>query len=254
MLDLSSGAAAAPVRLLAVDTSTEQMAIAVSGPRGVSRCNAAGGAQASANLLPAVKALIDQAGLRLGDLDGVAFGRGPGAFTGLRTASAVAQGLGLGLGRPLLSVDSLMIVAEDAWVQGPLLSPGGAADVGVAMDARMGELYAARYRLDGGRWSVLCEPVLCAPEALLAHWRGVPPLLAGSGLAMLEASVRERAQVCRPVEQDRAAALMRVALQLWPQSGAVPPEQGLPLYLRERVALTSEERLHLSSRPSKAAA
>ena len=99
--------------VLAFDTSTERLALGVHGPDGPLTLMADGGAAASSTLLPHIHALLAQAPLSLADLDAIAFGCGPGAFTGLRTACAVAQGLGLGLARPLLPIDSLLVVAED---------------------------------------------------------------------------------------------------------------------------------------------
>src|SRR3954451_18934820 len=126
--------------LIAFDTSTERMSVALqSGDRVLAR-DGSGGAQASTTLLPAIVGLLEEAGLALADLDAIAFGRGPGAFTGLRTACSVAQGLALGAGKPVLPIDTLLAVAED----------GRQADeqpqrVWVAMDARMNEVYAAQY-------------------------------------------------------------------------------------------------------------
>ena len=148
--------------LLAFDTSTEALAVALQGPGGQRLWNGEGGAQASALLLPTVQQLLDEAGLQLVDVDAIAFGQGPGAFTGLRTACAVAQGLAFGADKPVLAIDSLLIVAEDARAdQGfpPVL------EVAVAMDARMGELYAARYRWAAQGWQVLQAPGLWDPQA-----------------------------------------------------------------------------------------
>ena len=125
--------------LLALDSSTDTMAVALVTPAQTRVFEAAGGAQASARLLPEIKALLSGAGVAMDELDAIAFGQGPGAFTGLRTACAVAQGLAFGLGKPVLAVDSLMLVAEDARTQ------GAGDDVWVAMDARIGEIYAAHY-------------------------------------------------------------------------------------------------------------
>ena len=110
---LHSAPAMSP-HLLALDTATETMALALCTPAQLRGQQEAGGALSSARLLPAIQALLADAGLALADLDAIAYGRGPGAFTGLRTACAVAQGLGFGANRPLLAIDSLMIVAEDA--------------------------------------------------------------------------------------------------------------------------------------------
>ncbi|MDE2566639.1 MAG: tRNA (adenosine(37)-N6)-threonylcarbamoyltransferase complex dimerization subunit type 1 TsaB, partial [Burkholderiales bacterium] len=175
-------AAQAP-RLLAFDTATEQLLLGAHGPAGSFVRQLPGGAAASAALLPQAQALLACAGLALADLDAIAFGRGPGAFTGLRTACAVAQGLGFGLGLPLLPIDSLLIVAEDARAQAAPATPEATFDVGVAMDARMGEVYAGRYRWAGGRWQVLQPPWLGGPAELAAAWAAAwPQALAGTAL------------------------------------------------------------------------
>src|SRR5436189_5942400 len=146
--------------LLAFDTATELMSIALAVRVDVRVVESAGGAQASASLIPAVMRLLGEAGVTLRELDAIAFGRGPGAFTGLRTACSVAQGLAFGAGKPVLPVDSLLLVAEDALAQAP------ATDCWVAMDARMEEVYAARHRWDGARWHTERDPAPYTPEAL----------------------------------------------------------------------------------------
>ncbi len=244
--------------LLAFDTSTEALSVALSWPHGRLAWNGEGGAQASAALLPRVRAQMAQAGLCWADLDAIAFGRGPGAFTGLRTACAVAQGLAFGAGLPVLPVDSLLIVAEDA--RAHCVSDGGACDVAVAMDARMGELYAARYRWDGARWAVACAPRLCAPGALPASWEPegtLPAVRAGSGLGLLpDGPARAAGAVAMtgpPQAADRAAALLRLAQAAWDAGEAVEAAQALPVYLRDKVALTTAERAAQAADRSRAA-
>src|SRR5213592_279188 len=136
---------AAPT-LLAFDTSTEVMSLALLRAGSLSVREGEGGAQASMRLIPEALRLLSDAGCALRDVDAIAFGRGPGAFTGLRTACSVAQGLAFGAHKPVLPVDSLLLVAEDAR-QGE--SP---QSIWVAMDARMNEIYAACYRYADGRW------------------------------------------------------------------------------------------------------
>src|SRR5436190_7898030 len=119
--------------LLAFDTATERMSIALAAGGTVWEHEAIGGegaGQASAALIPAILALLARAGVTLAELDAIAFGRGPGAFTGLRTACSVAQGLALGAGKPVLPIDTLLAVAEDARASRDALR------VWVAMDAR----------------------------------------------------------------------------------------------------------------------
>ena len=103
--------------LLALDTSTDRLAAALLAPAGRWHVNQAGGALASARLIPALMGLLADAGLTLAQVQGIAFGQGPGAFTGLRTACAVAQGLAFAGETPVLAIDSLLIVAEDARAQ-----------------------------------------------------------------------------------------------------------------------------------------
>lgn len=227
-------AMAPALRLLALETSTETLSVAVAAGGRVWWREAPGGARASAALLPAVLDLLAQAGLCLRELDAIVFGRGPGAFTGVRTACAVAQGLGFGAGRPLLPVDSLLAVAEDARAR------HGATQVLAALDARMGEVYAARFALnpadaaDGPQWQCLATPRLLRPEdlrpadgeALAGNIGDLPGLAAGPVLP------------ARP----RADALLRLAPALLARGAAVPAAQALPLYVRDRVALTTRER------------
>jgi tRNA threonylcarbamoyladenosine biosynthesis protein TsaB len=146
----------------------------------------------------------------------------------------VAQGLAYGVGKPVLALDSLLIVAEDARAQ-----CAGAAgfEVGVAMDARMNELYAARYRWLGSDWLTLQAPGLYAPGA----WAADAPVLAGSGLGLLPAEGVASARQL-PQAQDRAGALLRLAQGAWARGEALDAAQALPLYLRDKVAQTTAER------------
>lgn len=242
-----SGAAGAAGTVLAFDTSTEQLAAALVVQGRVLGHAEPGGARASAALLPALRRLLAEAGVAMAGLDAIAFGRGPGAFTGLRTSCAVAQGLGFGLGRPLLPLDSLLLVAEDARVQ---LGAGDGFEVGVAMDARMDEVYAGRYRHTGGAWQVLDAPALFTLPALAAAWREAPPHVAGSALAAFGARLPLPPAAARvPAEADRAAALGRLAAAAFAAGAAVDAAAALPLYLRDKVALTTEERAARSAAP-----
>ena len=103
------------MKLLAFDTSTESMSIAVGDGVRVWEHTGAGGAKASATLIPAILALLQEAGLALRQLDAIAFGRGPGSFTGLRTACSVAQGLAFGAAVKVLPVDTLHALGPVAW-------------------------------------------------------------------------------------------------------------------------------------------
>ena len=230
------------MKLLALDTATEQMAVAVGKGEDAWTHNGAGGALASAALVPTVLALLADSGLALADLDAIAFGQGPGAFTGLRTAVSVAQGLAFGAGKPVLPLDSLLIVAEDARAQGAL---DGAPDalLWVAMDARMDEVYAAAYRRGPQGWQAVVAPHLSDLDTLQTRWGTAPLRLAGNAPAAfgqrlpLPAGSRVWGE-----QQDRAGAALALAREAWRQGRGLPPEQALPVYLRDKVALTTAER------------
>jgi tRNA threonylcarbamoyladenosine biosynthesis protein TsaB len=221
--------------LLAIDTATDQLAVAVIAGEREFCAQEAGGARASQRLLPLVFELLHAAGLEAGQLDAVAFGRGPGAFTGLRTATSVAQGLALAIGCPVLPIDSLMIVAEEARVR------HGVNELWVAMDARMDEVYAGAYRHEHERWRVQHDAALFTLQALHALWQ--PQAVAGSAIAVFG----ERLQCgnARRIDDagvDRAASLARLARAAWAHGAAIDAAQALPLYLRDKVALTTAER------------
>ena len=243
------------MNLLAFDTSTDALSIAVGKGVGESVSQRAdntaqiwqhvgvGGAQASATLIPAIMELMRQAGLRFEDLDAIAFGKGPGSFTGLRTACSVAQGLALGAGVPVLPVDTLLAVAEEARFA---LQPAGALRVMALLDARMDEVYAACYRFDGAAWLQHGEYRLCKPENLLplaalpgddsADWQ-----IAGN--AHIAYGARLPSMRNAPVHAlPTAAAMLRLAPALLASHHAVPADQALPTYIRDKVAKTSLER------------
>lgn len=224
-------------KLLAFDTSTEAMSMALQLPQGLLVRELAGGPQASARLIPEILSMLAEAGCTLAELDAIAFGRGPGAFTGLRTACSVAQGLAFGADKPVIAVDSLMLVAQDAHHQQP------ADEIWVAMDARMDEVYAGAYRWQGGRWSVLSAPALYSVAAINQRWQAEPPaVIAGSALEAFGERLHTAAAVRITQPRSRAQALADVAEQLWAEGATTDAAHALPLYLRDKVAQTTVER------------
>lgn len=242
-----------PSRLpvLALDTATEQIAVGLHTGAAMHTSLASGGSAASTRLLPELQTLLSLAGLAWNDVQAIAFGQGPGAFTGLRTACAVAQGLSWGLGCRIYPIDSLLVVAEDARFQ---VCPNGTdLEVVVLMDARMDEIYAARYRWHQGAWQVLQAPALCSLAVIQAQWvSSVPSVVAGSALLAFGDRLAWPAagQRCAH-ERDRAAALLRLAVAAVSRGDGVSPADALPLYLRDKVAQTTAEREQIKARAAR---
>ena len=252
------------MNLLALDTGTEFLSIALrtEGPDGpqLQEHQSAGGAKASTDLIAAVLAMLSHAGVRLRDLDAICFGSGPGSFTGLRTACSVVQGLAFGAGVPVLPMDSLLAVAEDArYAAAP-----DSQDIVVTalLDARMDEMYAGTYRFTQGHWQTLFPAALLRPQdlSLAMAPADMPPqpmqplqalqvgtaahLLAGNVFEVyaggLPAPLLQSAQVVRAL--PRAAAMLRLAPEMLAQGLAVDAAQALPHYIRDKVAKTTAER------------
>lgn len=225
-----------PLQWLAFDTSTEALSIGVTAGGRIDVRTSVGGAQSSASLIPTAMEMLAQAGIGLPQLDAIVFGRGPGSFTGLRTACAVAQGLAFGAGIPVLPVDTLLAVAEEARV---LVGVTGQPLTVLAMlDARMDEVYSAAYDWDGQRWTLRQPLQVGAPQRVV-----VPDaprvLLAGNAFE----AYGERLPAGERVQAlPTAAALLRLAPALMAAGQAVPAEQAMPLYIRDKVAQTTAER------------
>lgn len=235
---------------LAFDTSTDVMSIALTDGVRVWQHTGPGGAKASSTLIPAILALLAQAGLALGDLQAIAFGRGPGSFTGLRTACAVAQGLAFGangandsrgakagmdgdgsMGIPVLPIDTLMALAEEARLQQQ--SP----HITALLDARMDEMYLQRYACSQGVLSPLGDCELVRPEDLVSDGA---TLYAGNVFEAYRGRLPEGLSSinCLPT----ATAMLRLAPRLDASGQCVPAYMALPLYVRDKVAQTTAER------------
>jgi len=231
------------MNLLAFDTSTEMMSVAVSRVRDdadqapqVWQHTGIGGAQTSAHLIPAIQQLMAQANLQFGQLDAIVFGRGPGSFTGLRTACSVAQGLAFGANVQVLPIDTLLAVAEEArWQQAAALDR---YQVTALLDARMDEMYAGRYVFDSGQWSQIGGCSLIHPEDLVGE---ADCTLAGNVFAAYGARLHP-ALAPRVEALPTASALLRLAPALLAAGAALRADQALPLYIRDKVAKTTLER------------
>ncbi|NIM40900.1 MAG: tRNA (adenosine(37)-N6)-threonylcarbamoyltransferase complex dimerization subunit type 1 TsaB [Hydrogenophaga sp.] len=242
---------------LAIETSTDTLSLALGTGRAddTSRhFQGPGGAQASTELLPQVRRLLADADLALGDLEAIAFGRGPGSFTGLRTACAVAQGLAYGTrgqrhpqGLPVLPVDTLLALAEQARADDAADGHAAPTRIVALLDARMDELYLAAYALERGKLRAITPPRLCAPADLAGwlHDQGFADddrtLLAGNAFGVYAEALRD-APGRRRHALPTAEALLRLAPALMAQGAAVSAAEALPLYVRDKVARTTAER------------
>jgi tRNA threonylcarbamoyladenosine biosynthesis protein TsaB len=226
------------MRIIALDASTEVCAVAL-GDGGTWRQRAErAGQRHSELLLPMVRDLLAQDRLTLADLGGIAFGAGPGSFTGLRIACGVAQGLALGAGLTVVGVSTLEAMAETARTR------HGAVRVIAALDARMHEVYVAAYehRTDG--WHTVIEPEAAKPADVLVPegqgWTGV-----GGGFAAyseLGMRLAPALGACFENVTPEALAIGALALPRFAAGESVLPRDAAPMYVRQRVALTAAER------------
>lgn len=235
-------------RWLALDTSASVLSVAVGAAGAVEPLawhEGAGGTQASATLLPTVMGLLQRVGWRLAELDGIVFGHGPGSFTGLRTACAVVQGLAAGArpgGVPVLPLGTLLAVAEAARVRH---APTAAQlTVHAALDARMDEVYVARYAWDAAQgWRELAGPHLRRPEDL-PHENGA---LHAGNVAGVYGERLPAAWLCETggATLPCARALLRLAAAGIAGGRCVDAQGAQPLYVRDKVALTVGEQAAL---------
>ena len=232
------------MNLLAFDTSTDTMSIAVArtvdGRVQQWQHTGVGGAQASTGLIAAILALMQQADLKFDALDAICFGSGPGSFTGLRTACSVAQGLAYGAGVPVLPVNSLLALAEEA--RFAALADLSTCHVTALLDARMDEMYAASFSWDGAQWTNTQASALQRPQDLHC----TETVFAGNVFAVygerLGASHGGVAGVRQIAALPSATAMLRLAPALLAAGLAVDAAQALPHYIRDKVAQTTAER------------
>ena len=231
------------MNLLAIDTSTEWLSLALQADGQVLSHTAAGGALTSTDLIPQILRLMANAGLRWTDLDALVFGAGPGSFTGLRSACAVVQGLAFGAGVPVLPVDTLLAVAEEARQQ------LGAADsflVTALLDARMDQMYAACYIYECATWTKTKGHELISPEDIDQFTDSADGLLAGNVFSVYGPRL-SAGHGRRVTAMPSAQAMLRLAPGLLASGYAVSAAQALPTYVRDKVAQTTAERAALKA-------
>ncbi len=231
---LRSGGSGSGLNLLALDTSTEYCSVALLRDEELTYREAHAVQRHSELILPMIEDLLVASGLELRQLDGIAFGAGPGSFTGLRIACGVAQGLAFGAGLPVVPVGTLAALAQEA----------GAPKVIACLDARMGEIYHAAYRRDGASWTEMAAPGVgpaqSAPMLEGDGWFGC-----GSGFAVYADALAKRyggqldGVAAKLYPHGRSIA--RLAVPVLATGGGLPAEQAAPIYVRDRVALKMHE-------------
>ncbi|RJG01127.1 tRNA (adenosine(37)-N6)-threonylcarbamoyltransferase complex dimerization subunit type 1 TsaB [Noviherbaspirillum sedimenti] len=228
--------------ILAIETSAERASAALLLGDQLFTQEADGGKTHSAAILPLVQRLLGQAGIRLEQCEALAFGSGPGSFTGVRTAAGVVQGLAFGSRRPVIPVVTLLAMAQAC------RSRSGAADVLAILDARMGEVYWAQYRYedrdgdDSGGWREVVAPTLSAPAAVAPRGTAVA---CGNGLQAYADAFAGAAFAAGalPDVMPHALQIAQLARLAFARGETLAAQDAQPLYLRNKVALTTSERL-----------
>ena len=251
---------------LAIETSTDMLSLAIASTQGdksqVLAHTSQGGAKSSQLVLPEIVRLMDEAQMRFADLTAVVFGKGPGSFTGLRTACSVAQGLAFGAGISVLPIDTLLAVAEDARYQSTQQLrqqiqhqthhqqleqlPEETQRFFVAMDARMDQVYTAAYEWRSD-WQCVQAPSVNSPEyiSVPTEWKDLAFTTVGNAWDAFAARSPAELSGQHMYAMPTAQALLRLSPVAFGQGLAVQPEDALPLYIRDKVAQTTQERAQL---------
>ena len=228
------------MQILAIDTSTEFLSLALWLDGRVLSRDIHAGQTHSQQILPSLRALLDEAKIELTALDGIAFGAGPGSFTGLRIACGVAQGLAFGANLRVVGVSTLQALAQQS----------GAEKVVACLDARMGEVYHAAYEKQNGEWLEVSAPALFKPEdapKLTGNdWVGV-----GTGWLVypdvLQTVYSEQLlEMPAPDHHSHptATSIAELALPTFKAGLAGPAHEAAPIYIRNKVALKMSERVN----------
>ena len=223
------------MRILAIDTATEACSVALWNDGTVNAHFELCPREHTQRILPMVQDILTTSGTSLTDINALAYGRGPGSFTGVRIGIGIAQGLALGAELPMIGVSTLMTMAQGAWRK------NGATRVLAASDARMGEVYWAEYQRDeNGIWHGEETEAVLKPEIVHERmqqlsgewvtvgtgWQAWPDLGKESGLVLRDG------EVLLPAAED----MLPIACQMFAEGKTVAVEHAEPVYLRNNVA------------------
>ena len=219
------------MKFAAFETSTEWCSVAVWIDGEIASLEERAGNRHGELVLPMLDRLAAAAGISIAQLDAVAFGAGPGSFTGLRIACGVAQGLAFARGLPVIGISSLEAMAEES----------GATRVVACLDARMHEVYYSAIEKTGLRWREVipaqCVAPASAPMPPGDGWTGC-----GNGFSAYEEFFRNRFSSLKPEIHPSALAVARLAAPRFAAGEGGDAALAAPVYVRDKVAFTIEER------------
>lgn len=223
------------MKIIALDSSTELCSVALWLDGEMLVREEMAGQRHSELLLPMVQDVLTEAELDLKALDGIAFGEGPGSFTGLRIGCGVAQGLAFGADLPVAGVCTLLALAEAS----------GASRVIACLDARMSEVYHAVYEKIDGEWRTLIAPGLSSPQHTPDvdgdGWTG-----SGNGFLAYGEVLRSRyagqLATVMPEILPHAAAIAVLGAEQFKRGLGMDAAESAPMYIRNKVALKTNER------------
>tara|TARA_R110002050_G_C8963881_1_gene514983 strand:- start:15188 stop:15868 length:681 start_codon:yes stop_codon:yes gene_type:complete len=223
--------------LLALDTATEACSAALLHEGEVVYRSEVIPREHAQRILPMLQELMLERGIALGDVDALVFGRGPGAFTGVRIATGMVQGLAFASGKPVIAISNLAALAQRAWREHQ------AEYVAAAIDARMDEVYWGVFALNDGVMRPLCDERVCAPEQVELPLETGQADVAGAGTGWQLAD-------CLAVKPSRywsdmlpdARDLLALALPRWLAGEVLDAADAQPIYLRDKVATPKAQR------------
>lgn len=226
------------MNILALETSGDYCSVALWRDGNIDEREILAGQRQSGLLIDMVHELLGDCGMSLRQMDGLAYGAGPGSFTGLRVACGVVQGLAMGIDKPVVGIGTLMALAQGT-------NGSNATRVVCCIDARMNEVYHAAYARHNEGWKVVHEPGVYAPQEVPllpgADWRA-----SGSGFAAYRDALLARyaGQLSRVDEASHPCArdVAVLSAPVFAAGGGLPAECAVPIYVRDKVALKKSER------------
>ena len=226
-----------PLVVLAIETSTEVCSIGLSVCGNITVAEKTGNQSHSEHVLPMIDKLLVSKNIGIGEIDVIGFGAGPGSFTGVRLACGVAQGLAFGVNIPVVPVSSLEAMAQHTKMD----------KVVVCQDARMNQVYAAAFERKGGAWRATIDPYVCDPQDVIIP-AGDGWVACGSGFVSYQEIFATSTNFSIPILdhayiRPRAREIMHITCREFADGNAVCAEDAIPVYVRDKVALTLNEQL-----------